>query len=559
MLIVGITHLGGNLNWAIGMYKAPIWPTMEYALEISIPNASLVNVLERCQGGMLRAMLRLVSDDKHILSGLFDMEHVAQMKSNRLIPPLCQGAYCVSPPHLFTTAISEKKQTCMQALVSVNKSATRVAQLKSLGSICSTYPATMPQTELVSPLILALSLQLLSASYAGNDVNVYNRQTISTQFSNFCQMSSNRSRKRRQSPPPEDEIGQISPQRRHGRGTNTANALRTAQPGAERNPGEVEGGNNTESIPTGSKTTRTVIRLSQTAEAGAVVADIPPTPADQRDPSMTNLRLSDSPTRVSGTRVSLGTQFAASCSGDRVCVDKTLVCKGFWDEVDATSRICLPRRSGKTFNLQLLRLFFSPLPELKCLGIMPDNDDSDLATELSRTTRMSFFNESLLKKLHAGFFADHFMKHAVIFISFDLCKCRSFGGMIMELCKAIANTAQGHLDELEHSKTLINPNAQNAEKRLCTYLETAERIGNMSEDEAARYRGLPSTLFSALSSFVHRQFGKYILLLDEYDIPFLSLFEGAWDTVGRENALSMLEMLFQAMFKVSTIQNADYM
>ncbi|KAJ2056820.1 hypothetical protein GGI17_005987, partial [Coemansia sp. S146] len=416
----------------------------------------------------------LVSDDKRILSGLFDMEHVAQMKSSRLIPQLCQEAYCVSPPHLFTTAISEKKQACMQALVSVNK---------------------------------------------------------------------------RQSLPPEDEIGQISPQCRRGRGTNTANAPRTAQPGAERNPGQVEGGDNTESIPTSSRTMRTVIRLPQTAESGAVVADILPTPAGQRDPGMTNLRLSNSPTRVSGTRVSLGTQFAACCSGDRVCVDKTLVCKGFWDEVDGTSRICLPRRSGKTFNLQLLRLFFSPLPELKCLNLQPDSTDADYVITLSRTTRESFFDESLLKKLHSDFYAEHFMKHAVICISFDSCNRRSFGGMIMDLCKAIARTAKRHLGEFKYFTKPVNPDVQNAEKSLRTYLETAEKVGNMSEDDAARYGGLPSTLFSALSRFVYRQYGAYILLLDEYDIPFLSLLEGTLDEASKVRTSAMLGGLFQDMFK----------
>ncbi|KAJ2874031.1 hypothetical protein H4R27_006529, partial [Coemansia aciculifera] len=54
---IGIMHLGGNLNRVIGMYKAFIWSTMEYALEICIPNALLVKILECCQGDMLHAML----------------------------------------------------------------------------------------------------------------------------------------------------------------------------------------------------------------------------------------------------------------------------------------------------------------------------------------------------------------------------------------------------------------------------------------------------------------------------------------------------------------------
>ncbi|KAJ2073627.1 hypothetical protein GGH13_001876 [Coemansia sp. S155-1] len=50
-------HLGGNLNRIIGTYMAFIWPTMEYVLEICMPNASLVEVFECCQGDMLYTML----------------------------------------------------------------------------------------------------------------------------------------------------------------------------------------------------------------------------------------------------------------------------------------------------------------------------------------------------------------------------------------------------------------------------------------------------------------------------------------------------------------------
>ncbi|KAJ2744764.1 hypothetical protein GGI19_006568 [Coemansia pectinata] len=173
------------------MYKAFIRPTMEYALEICIPNASLVKVLERCQGDMLRAMLgvpkpasyaailllckmetmehrwcaklssyirrrQLDSDDKHILSCLFNMERVAQMKSSRLIPRLCQEAYCAGPPHLITTTISEKKRACMHALKSANKSATRVAQIKSLGFICSMFQR-LQHANAIDAVLMALN------------------------------------------------------------------------------------------------------------------------------------------------------------------------------------------------------------------------------------------------------------------------------------------------------------------------------------------------------------------------------------------------------------------
>ncbi|KAJ2339194.1 hypothetical protein GGH92_006828 [Coemansia sp. RSA 2673] len=189
---VGITNLGGNLNWVIGMYKAFIWPTMEYALEICIPNASLIKALERCQGDMLRTILgvpkstsytaihllckmetmehhwrakisscisrrQLDTDNKHILNGLFDIERVAQMKSSHLIPQLCQEAYCAGPPHRITTTISEKKQACLQALRGANKSATRVAQITSLGFICSMF--VQHRTPIIHWLLGAVTIQ----------------------------------------------------------------------------------------------------------------------------------------------------------------------------------------------------------------------------------------------------------------------------------------------------------------------------------------------------------------------------------------------------------------
>ncbi|KAJ2431887.1 hypothetical protein GGF41_000329 [Coemansia sp. RSA 2531] len=204
MRSVGITHLGGNLNRVIGMYKAFIRPTMEYTLEICIPNASLIKVLERCQGDMLRAMLgvpkstsyatiilpckietmehhwrakissyvrhrQVDADDKHILDDLFDMERVAKMKSRRLIPRLCQEAYCAGPPHRITTTIGEKKQACLQALRGANKSATRVAQITLLGFICSMF--VQHRTPIIHWLLGAVAVQPSQCQKCGGTIS----------------------------------------------------------------------------------------------------------------------------------------------------------------------------------------------------------------------------------------------------------------------------------------------------------------------------------------------------------------------------------------------------
>ncbi|KAJ2249711.1 hypothetical protein GGI13_004198, partial [Coemansia sp. RSA 455] len=181
-----------------------IRPTMEYALEICIPNASLIKVLERCQGDMLRAMLgvpkstsytailllckmetmehrwrtkissyirrrQLDTDNKHILSGLFDMERVAKMKSSRLIPRLCQEAYCAGPPHRITTTIGEKKQACLQVLRGANKSATRVAQITSLGFVCSMF--VQHRTPIIHWLLGAVAIQSSQCQKCGGTIS----------------------------------------------------------------------------------------------------------------------------------------------------------------------------------------------------------------------------------------------------------------------------------------------------------------------------------------------------------------------------------------------------
>ncbi|KAJ2086941.1 hypothetical protein GGI09_006604, partial [Coemansia sp. S100] len=165
MRSVGITHSGGNLNRVIGMYKAFIQPTMEYALGICIPNASLIKVLERCQGGMLRTMLgvpkstsyvailllcimeamehrwrakisscihhhQLDTDNKHIINGLFNIERVVLKKSSPL---------------------------SLQALRSTNNSATRVAQTMSLGFTCSMF--VQHRTPIIHWLLGAVAVQ----------------------------------------------------------------------------------------------------------------------------------------------------------------------------------------------------------------------------------------------------------------------------------------------------------------------------------------------------------------------------------------------------------------
>ncbi|KAJ2757359.1 hypothetical protein GGI19_000078 [Coemansia pectinata] len=122
---------------------------------------------------------QLDSDDKHILNGLFDMECVAQMKSNRLIPRLCQEAYCAGPPRIITTTISEKKQACMHALKSANKSATRDARTIYSGKALEMV-SRVPYDGCPFPLGRRVAFIFVNDTKGGTDEDIGSDEDIGT-------------------------------------------------------------------------------------------------------------------------------------------------------------------------------------------------------------------------------------------------------------------------------------------------------------------------------------------------------------------------------------------
>ncbi|KAJ1865930.1 hypothetical protein LPJ55_006034, partial [Coemansia sp. RSA 990] len=238
-------------------------------------------------------------------------------------------------------------------------------------------------------------------------------------------------------------------------------------------------------------------------------------------------RPSGSPIRVTGTKVVTSVKFTESSDRNLCKVDKSLVCKGFWDSVEEASRICLPRRSGKTYNLTQLLLFFSCMPEQEYLLTIPDTiiDDQgisqmDLATKC-RLKRERLFEDSLLKKLHPKFYHEHFMKYPVLNISFRKCKGESFGDFIINLCGAIAAVAQQWLDNYHEDKSKDSP------------------------DKDALYKCLNRIVDKAIC----RAYGQYILLVDEYDIPFTSTYLAKWSKDDKHTARNIMKLLYQTMLK----------
>ncbi|KAJ2231609.1 hypothetical protein EV180_000216 [Coemansia sp. RSA 518] len=238
---------------------------------------------------------------------------------------------------------------------------------------------------------------------------------------------------------------------------------------------------------------------------------------DQRTPEKLadSYRPSGSPTRVSGTKVVASVKFTEATDRGLCKVDKSLVCKGFWETIEEAGRICLPRRSGKTYNLTQLLLFFSQSPEHEYLTSIPDSiiDSSllgsggvaqlDMATKC-RLKRECLFKDSLLQTMHPEFFQEHFMR------------------------------------------ALMSINYADRLKRFCVKYES---ISYESADDGVKYINFAQKLFEALSDFVSDVYGRYILLIDEYDIPFITVQLANWSAEDKQAAQGILKLLFQTMLK----------
>ncbi|KAJ2106886.1 hypothetical protein GGI16_001752 [Coemansia sp. S142-1] len=280
--------------------------------------------------------------------------------------------------------------------------------------------------------------------------------------------------------------------------------------------------------------------------------DFPSTPEKLSE----TLRPSGSPTRVSGTKVVADVNFTDVDSRGLCKVDKSLVCKGFWESIEKVGRICLPRRSGKTYNLTQLLLFFSSSLELDKVEDIPDSMIANIGlgiemdvAALCREKRECLFKDSLLQTIYPDFYAEHFMKYPVLYISLSECKGASFGIFLKALGNTLAGVAQKWIEEIEMTEIKLSARARYPYEQLKRKLLAYESASDLPASQMAEHAELTQSLFQALSTFISKQYGKYLLLIDEYDIPFISIHLADWSSKEKKAALDILKTLFQKMLK----------
>ncbi|KAJ1726743.1 hypothetical protein LPJ72_006227, partial [Coemansia sp. Benny D160-2] len=237
-------------------------------------------------------------------------------------------------------------------------------------------------------------------------------------------------------------------------------------------------------------------------------------------------------------------------------VDKTLVCRGFWEYIGMVGRIHLPRRFGKTYNLSIMRLFFSSSLELDETQGIPDDVIGGGVADLSVADicwkkREWLFRNSILKKKDPRFFKQHFGKHPVIFLSFSRCIGPSLADFLKQLCDVMIQGYNDWICDFEGSDTELSEDVSGAKQELDNIIRTF----NGSRSNPAHILGstyLAQDIFENLSTLIRDHFNRcYILLADDYDVPFITVSQSDWPADQQRNTLIALKILFAFMFKDS--------
>ncbi|KAJ2608553.1 hypothetical protein H4S08_004412, partial [Coemansia sp. RSA 1365] len=91
-----------------------------------------------------------------------------------------------------------------------------------------------------------------------------------------------------------------------------------------------------------------------------------------------------SPSKVTGNKYLIGGDFWDIKGSDAITVDKTLLCKAFYDLESQTTALYLPRRFGKTFALSMIQSFF-------CIPVIEDapiSEDGLIDGDAARRKRL---------------------------------------------------------------------------------------------------------------------------------------------------------------------------
>ncbi|KAJ2851176.1 hypothetical protein IWW36_001315 [Coemansia brasiliensis] len=141
---------------------------------------------------------------------------------------------------------------------------------------------------------------------------------------------------------------------------------------------------------------------------------------------ITNDKFSDmaiSCLRIHGTDISPRNP-KPNINHNQMMIDKSLVCKAFFDIDAAIVRICAPSGFGKTLNLKMIRTVFNiincnDMPGSQVYHPTPNGSIKKLDLDVAQRERMKLV-DSLLLRQEEEFFDKHFCRYPVLNIDFSV-------------------------------------------------------------------------------------------------------------------------------------------
>ncbi|KAJ2709943.1 hypothetical protein H4R19_003993, partial [Coemansia spiralis] len=249
------------------------------------------------------------------------------------------------------------------------------------------------------------------------------------------------------------------------------------------------------------------------------------------------------PAQVTGNDIIVGSNFLKTISKGGFIVDKSLICKVLLESPDEVTRICLPRRFGKSFSLDVIAQFFNPAISATVHDCR--HDEEQPLFDVGREQRRQLFDGSLLGQRHPDFVEKYFGRIPVIQIDFSDASSTSLGAFYKSLARVLHNAATFWVNAYKKPE-LLSDDARGEYKTLQRKYSSTDVLLEDHDSQWEGYGDHALGLFRALSNFLAAQHGgKYIILVDEYDQPLEEALERKWKAPADKVYLNLLKNMFK--------------
>ncbi|KAJ2785884.1 hypothetical protein H4R18_000273 [Coemansia javaensis] len=249
------------------------------------------------------------------------------------------------------------------------------------------------------------------------------------------------------------------------------------------------------------------------------------------------------------TRVHVSNESSAGAQCPQVVVDKTLLCKAFFDTESRVVRVCGPGGYGKGFAAGVVSRFFNVISKKDAdpgsmYGYRGGAASVPYSADEARRRRLSGFESSLLRQELPAFFDEHFARYPVISLSFT----NVGGSCLADFYRCMVWCIIHPLNSLAHGVDLGG--LDDAQKSIVAKASGVHREYSGSHNKGNGFweekRDTIGQLFAQLTDMVAAVYGgRHIVVVDGYDVPLVVCRGEAWEEPARQTYMRLLGQIFE--------------